>query len=315
MEKTLPTLEVLNDTLRKTINTAWHLNSIHQHGINKWLDNFSGEALNDVLMDKEKARMREQQIALFLLCHFVYYNEDETKHMMRLMLEKYIHRILLLNEQMNPDDSNIDDIIKKTKFSHLGNESESSAYMLYLFRQINDLSKKDFSNKESVENIVFVDDFSITGSQAKRYLEKYIREHPDCKDKKIYVLLMVSTNEAVSNIKEISEVSEVLPCIVMDETSKAFSDSSIIFQGYPKELKDEARKMCEYYGERIKLEEEGSTALGFGGGGYLFGAYYNTPNNSLPIFWSEEKNWKPFFKRYNKRYTADSKIRLGGQYV
>ncbi len=45
----------------------------------------------------------------------------------------------------------------------MGNESESSAYMLYLFRQINELSKKDFEDRDGLENIVFVDDFSITG--------------------------------------------------------------------------------------------------------------------------------------------------------
>lgn len=315
MCKQLPSYDVLMNTLRKTISTAWHLNTIHQRGIEKWLENFSGDALVEDLEDQDAAKELEHQIALFLLCNFVYYNEDEIKHLMKVMLEKYIHKYLLANGIKECEEKEIDEIFRKTKFSKLGNESESSAYMLYLFRQVNELSKKDFEDREGVENIVFVDDFSITGSQAEGYIKKHLKNNPESGNKKIYVLLMVSTEDAVKKIKAIPEVVDVLPCIVMDSTSKAFSDNSIIFQGYSPNLKAQAKKVCEYYGERIKLSEPGSTSLGFGGGEYLLGAYYNTPNNSLPIFWSEENNWKPFFKRYNKKYTADNGIRIGGQYV
>lgn len=315
MYKQLPSYNVLMETLRKTISTAWHLNTIHKRGIEKWLENFSGDALVDDLKDKDSAKELEHQIALFLLCNFVYYNEDEVKHLMKVMLEKYIHKYLLASQVRECDENGIDEIIRKSKFSKLGNESESSAYMLYLFRQINELSKKDFEDRDGVENIVFVDDFSITGSQAEWYIKKCLKDNPEIVNKKIYVLLMVSTEDAVRKIKTIPQVVDVLPCIVMDNASKAFSDNSIVFQGYSPELKEQAKKVCEYYGELIKLSEEGSTPLGFGGGEYMLGAYYNTPNNSIPIFWSEENNWKPFFKRYNKKYTADNGVRIGGQYV
>ena len=315
MSTELPTKDKLQDTLRKLINTAWHLNSIHSPGIQKWLDNFTGDALFDEYQDKEVAREREQQIALFLLCNFVYYNEDEIKHMMKVMLEKYIHQYLSSNAISECEDETIDEIIRKSKFSKLGNESESSAYMLYLFRQINELSKQDFERKNETEMIVFVDDFSITGSQAEWYIKKHLKEHPEDTKMKIYVLLMVATKKAVDKIKNIPQIAEVLPCITMDEDSNLFSEKSIVFQGYSPEIKTQAKKVGEYYGEIIKLSEEGSTPLGFGGGGYMLGAYYNTPNNSLPIFWSEKNNWNPFFKRYNKKYTANKTVRLGGQYV
>lgn len=315
MYKQLPSYDVLMNMLRQTISAAWHLNSIHKRGIEKWLDNFSGEALVNDVENVETAKELEHRLALFLLCNFVYYNEDEIKHLMKVMLEKYIHYYLTKSRVGVCDEAGIENILTKSKFSKLGNESESSAYMLYLFRQINELSKKDFEDRPDVENIVFVDDFSITGSQAETYIKKYLKENPKCVDKNIYVLLMVSTKDAIERIKGIHQVVDVLACIVMDDTSKAFSSSSIVFKGYSPELKEQAKRLCEYYGERIKPEEEGSTALGFGGGGYLLGAYYNTPNNSLPIFWSEMNNWKPFFKRYNKKYAAKNQIRIGGLYV
>ena len=45
------------------------------------------------------------------------------------------------------------------------------------------------------------------------------------------------------------------------------------------------------------------------------GTYYNTPNNTLPIFWSDENSWQPIFQRYNKKYTNNSSVRIGGHYV
>lgn len=316
--KTLPSYEILMSTLRKTISTAWHINTIHEKVINKWLSNFVGDALYTKDFGREKAKNLERRIALFLLCNFIYYNEEEVKHLMKVMLEKFIHNFFSGQGLTEVDDDQIDSLIRRTQFSPFGNQSESSSYMLYLFRQINDLSKYDFEEKKESDNIVFVDDFSITGSQSDWYIKKYLKEHPENKSKNLYVLLMISTQEAIKKIKSIPAVKDVFPCIIMNNSSKAFSDESIVFQGYSPELKEKAKKLCLHYGELIlskEDKEDGATAFGFGGGEYLLGAYYNTPNNTLPIFWSEENLWQPIFRRYNKKYTSNSKVRLGGQYV
>lgn len=315
MLKLLPAYDTLVSTFQKTVSTAWHINTIHETGLNRWLENFVGDALCSEEIDKERAKELERRLALFLLCNFVYYNEDEVKHLMKVMLERYIHHCLSSKGLWIVAEENIDEIIQKTMFSSLGNQSESSSYMLYLFRQVNELSKRDFEEKKEIESIVFVDDFSITGGQADRYIKNFLRKNPEKQSKKIYVLLMVSTQDAIKKIKEIPEITDVITCITMDESSKTFSDSSIVFQGYSSEIKEQARKMCIYYGESISGNEPGSTPLGFGGGEYLLGAYYNTPNNTIPIFWSEENFWRPIFRRYNKKYVSDSKVRLGGQYV
>lgn len=316
--KELPSFESLMDILRKTLSTAWHINTIHETGLNKWLSNFVGDALCTSNFDLEEARDLERRISLFLLCNFVYYNEGEVRHLMKVMIENYIHKYFLRQGKNNVNDSEIDALIRKTTFSPLGNQSESSSYMLYMFRQINDLSKYDFEEKNDSENIVFVDDFSITGSQATRYIKKFLENHPNNAHKKISVLLMVSTQDAIQKIKSLQEVDDVLPCIVMDDSSKVFSDSSIVFQGYDPKIKELAKKVCQYYGNLILNEEDkkhGATALGFGDGGYLMGTYYNTPNNTLPIFWSSENSWQPIFQRYNKKYTNNSSVRIGGHYV
>jgi hypothetical protein len=165
---------ILLDVLRKTITTAWNIgNKIHQPSINNWLNNFTGEALCTEELSRSEAENLEKQLALFLLCNFVYYNENEIKHLTRVMFDNYIHKVFSLQGVKTLNDDNINDLLVKTQFTLLGRISESSSYLLYHFRQENDLSKENFAKKEVTENIVFVEDFSITGSQAVEYINSH----------------------------------------------------------------------------------------------------------------------------------------------
>ena len=315
-KKPIPKSDILMDILQKTISNAWNIRDhIHQPSIDRWLENFTGEALCNIddRSKRERAAKREKQLALFLLCNFVYYNENEIKYLTKVMLDKYIHNVFISESKNTITNIDFNNLIQKTLFTFLGNISESSSYLLYLFRQENDLSKECFVENGTTENIVFIDDFSITGSQASSYINKKISQYPQEGNKKFYVLLMITTDEAIKELEKINNVT-VLPCIVLDGNSKAFSDSSIVFAGYADIYKFMAKKMCEYYGKKITISKNGAIPLGFGNGGYMFGAYYNIPDNTLPIFWSSQNNWNYLFKRYDKKYNFD-RMTLGGRYV
>jgi len=309
----IPPFEQLMETLHKTIKIAWNIeNKMHQPSIDRWLDNFTGEALNEAYADKSEAAQREKQLALFLLCNFVYYNESEVKYLARLMLKKYVHSVFETENKIFVSEDDIYTLLdEKTKFSYLGEASESSSYLLYLFRQENGLSRKVFSENQNAENVVFIDDFSISGSQAEMYLKSKIKNLGE--DKRYYVLLMIATEEAIELLNKIGGVT-VLPCIYLDETAKTFNESSIVFAGYKDNCKLETQKMCEYYGEKIITSTKDMKPLGFDGKGYLFGSYYNVPDNTLPIFWSSKNNWIFLFKRHDKQYYK-SNIGWGGHYV
>ena len=65
---------------------------------------------------------------------------------------------------------------------------------------------------------------------------------------------------------------------------------------------DLTARMCQYYGSIITKghpEAEGYP-LGFDQAQSLFCFFYNTPDNTLPIFWCDRNGWKPLFKRYEK---------------
>jgi hypothetical protein len=223
-----------------------------------------------------------------------------------------VHNVFISENKETITGDDFRNLIKKTQFTYLGDISESSSYMLYLFRQENDLAKQCFIEKDNItENIVFIDDFSITAKQAPRYIKEKIKSSNWYANKKIYILLMIATDKAIKKLKQINNVT-ILPCIILDDSSKVFSDSSIVFAGYDEACKNDARKMCEHYGSKITTGK--IKPLGFGNCGYIFGAYYNIPNNTLPIFWSSQNKWNYIFKRYDKKYDL-SGINLGGRYV
>ena len=312
----LPDFNTLMDNIQNTISNAWNIgNRIHQPSIDKWLENFTGEAL--CCCDKSDitdAAERERQLALFLLCNFVCYNEDEIKHLVKVMLDRYAHNVFSQDGKLTITDDDFTELINISQFTFLGNISESSSYLLYHFRQENDLSKQCFSESPRTKNVVFIDDFSITGSQAMLYIKQQIDDPNWDNSKRIFVLMMIATDDAINEIKKISGVT-VLPCIVLDEKSETFSPSSTVFAGYYPKYVNEAKLLCEFYGKSlVTVGIHGMTPLGFGGRGYMFGAYYNIPDNTLPIFWSSRNNWNYLFKRYDKKYGV-SGSNLGGRYV
>lgn len=416
-EYNLPSTEDLIKKLMLTIEVSWS-NQLSLQDIQRWLSNFTGEALG--------SPEDERNIAMWLLFNFVFYNEHEVKHLCKLMLKKYIHNeIKHIREDVTMSD--IEDLMEKSKFISIGNNSESGSYILYLFRQENDLPVKFFNDPsrgiKSTDNIVFIDDMTLSGSQASnringyRYsgafftaneighdfiqrilaasensLELYIRNKignvtpinaellnniPDdlvygindliikntdlyseilpflsttqlsshtsmlveklrsgqlCKagvyrtnralledyfsngltkainnfsNERICLLTFFASTEAISELSKIGV--KVLPCIMLDEQSKVFSESSMTFAKYP-EIRKKCKDMCRHYGKKIYPDHP----LGYREGSYAFGLYYTIPNNSLPIFWAYNE-WQPIFTRHDKNYGG--MLDVFGRYV
>ena len=91
----------------------------------------------------------------------------------------------------------------------------------------------------------------------------------------------------------------VIYCAKLDERSQLFSDNSLAFYKFP-EIKEYAKELAEEYGKRIEPKKP----LGHNNGEYSFGMFYNIPNNSLPIFWSDKNEWYPIFLRKEKYQNA-----------
>lgn len=258
--------------------------------IDNWLSNFTGKVFS---VQEEKI------IALWLLTHFVYYNQDEVRHLCKVVYKDFIHYQLEQNAIPVADvKAYISSIIKDYKFHYLGKGSESGSFVLYYFRQENDLALLNFpkfvnTEEELQSNIVFIDDVTLTGdetSQAYIFFNKLKIQG----NKKI-LLTFIASDKAIEYLSKIGVT--VISAIVLESRNKCFDASSEIFQHHSA-LLESCKKMVTHYGQILKP----TWPLGYKDGQYTFGFFYNTPDNTLPIFWSEHNNWVSIVKRYDKKY-------------
>ena len=301
LEKDLPSSEDLIDYIQYTNQFSWGIASFSRQKIDEWLSNFTGKALNDVKF--------EQQLALWLLYNFVYYNETEIRHLNKILLKKFVHQILPQKEELSNNE--INDILKEYLFRPLGEISESGGYMSYLFRQESNIPLEFFKRSEDKKHedysyVVYIDDMTLSGKTAQGELKKDIEKY---KNAKIFLLTLIASTDAIDIISKIGV--DIINCITFDNRSKAFSNNSIIFSNL-ENYKNDCKKMCEYYGKNLAGNKN---SLGFENGQFLFGLAYNTPNNTLPIFWSNKNNWRPIFSRHNKNKSEDGGIKFDGTFI
>ena len=116
-----PKEEMMISVIRKTITSSWK-NNLTIDDVNKWLDNFSGRVY---CPDDEK------KMALWMLCNFTYYNENEINHLCRMIYKNLLHDIA----QRDGLDSNekLADAFKNIYFAAMGNAGESGGLLLYFF--------------------------------------------------------------------------------------------------------------------------------------------------------------------------------------
>ena len=292
-----PSEEDMLAVLKKTIEKSWK-SDLDVDDIERWLKNFSGK----VFQSED-----EQRLALWLLCNFTYYNEEEINHLCRILFQKLIHQLLIDNDLAT--EEGVEQCIQNTVFTSVGRASESGGLMLYHYRQETKLDLERFIFPTEIgstdcSNIVCIDDVMISGGTAIRFFHN----HKDClPQKKVYYITLITSDFAIKKMREYG--IPVIYCIKMDDRNRLFSDQSLVFFKYP-ELRAYAKIMAEEYGKLI----EPQNPLGYKDGQYSFGLYYNIPNNSLPIFWSK-KSWNPIFLRKEKYQNARAAKRKYGFYI
>lgn len=286
----LPTEEEMFRQVMLTAENAWR-NNISRANVEQWLHNFKGRVFDIAY---------ERRLALWLLCNFAFYNEREMRHLCRVALREYIHQMA---PEIHPDAKAqitlaTHQLLQATRFYHLGRAGESGSFLLYYFRQENRLGVDNFiwdrgSIPDKIRFVVYVDDVLLSGTQAKDYLTRPA-SHLSANVQTL-VLSFFSTNEAESLLREAG--IRVISCVKLDDRCKCFSSDSSAFADHLSH-KEPCLMMATEYGKMIKS----SIPLGYNNDGYAFGFFYNTPDNTLPLFWAETENWAPVMKRYDKLY-------------
>lgn len=295
----LPTTEELFDVIRHTSSTIWG-DLLSEKKILEWLENFKGE----VFPIEE-----EQLLALWLLSNFTYYNPSEVEHLCKVVYRLLKREVILENNNNSVNiDSQIKNFFLKTNIISSGTTSESGGVISFIFRTQNDLPIELFRDSinaidPNIQNIVIIDDVALTSnssSQAYNFFKDKLNQYPN---KKFYYLTLICYKEAAQFLEECFQNLKIISAIKLDNRDKCFSNESHIFNSFP-EIINDAKKFVLHYG--LKIDKR--IPLGYKNGEYTFGFYYNTPDNTLPIFWGTSNNWVSIITRYNKNYQTATSI-------
>ncbi|HEV8505126.1 MAG TPA: hypothetical protein VGQ53_07005 [Chitinophagaceae bacterium] len=301
----LPLWEKLINKVMIYYQTVWSEKKCTSINHKNWLSNFK---------DEEKLN------SLYLLSKFMFFGQDEIRELLvSIFRDKYKYGIVYSIRKNNGDTKDegfiqmkFDEKLSTTRFVSLGSSSESGSLLLYIFRQVNKLGTRFMKSSAEILNAgklsepginmyIFIDDFCGSGETAIRnagLIKKIKSLRPDIV---IHYYSLFATSEGLKNINDSKLYDKTETIFKLDESFKCFSSNSRYYTDKITDIdKDVTEKFSNSYGLPLVLGTpiEGHP-LGFNDGQLLISLSHNTPDNSLPIFWSD-KNWFPFFLRYTK---------------
>lgn len=284
-----------------------------------WLDQFD---------EHDDPDADEQLQALRLLSSFMYFGVNEIRALLRSLFRdtfrpqvaKEVRSGLQSPTALNIVGSMVDAELRRTRFVSLGNPSESSALLLYYFRQENALPKNLFLhgsdifdlsavgsggglkvNDSDVTRYVFIDDLCGSGIQGLDYSNRVVKPLKSIgHGVKTYYYPIFGLSDGIDYLRTHSAFDEVYPVVELDPTFRAFATESRIYLE-PKiaPLRSPTEATCRRYGRELVPAHP----LGWDNGQLYIGFAHNTPDNSLPIFWCDHtgaRPWRPIFRRYPK---------------
>jgi len=274
--------------------------------ISGWLSNFKGDVLD---VETERTYM------LYLLTRFMYYGQREIRALLRSIyfdLFRYPLIASIRRRNNNTTDTGLIDAeflkqLQATRFLGLGGVAKSGTMLLYPFRKATGLSEASFVTADAVfagnaeatpplvKRLVFIDDICGTGEQAKDYDAEIVAPIRAKFGKSIELsyFVMFATTGALSALRPPSTGFDRVEAVhELDASFKCFDANSRYLP--TKELeRASAHRVASTYGLRLSAHP-----LGFRGTELLLGFSHNVPDNTLPIMWSTDSQWKPIFERF-----------------
>jgi hypothetical protein len=298
----------------KTLNeTVWD-KKVGWADVTKWIGQFKTSA---------QPEKDEQLQALYVLSHFMYFGLPEIRALLRSTYRDFFHHHIVEQVRRRNGDTRNPALVRKeterelkrTRFVALGNPSESSAMLLYFFRQQNALPKDLFVNavelldltsgnvksrSSTMAHYVFLDDLCGSGQQGVEYGEQVAQHLKGRPGVSTYYYALFGCSTGLDRIRKTNFFDVADAVVELDPSFKCFEPESRIYSAVkPPFDRLSARAIAEMYGN-IQLPGH---PLGYEDGQLLLGFEHNTPDNTLPIFWMDEQpgtSWIPLFKRYPK---------------
>ena len=261
--------------------------AVEPMGIKTWLDQFGGPY--------------EQRLMFRLLSGIRVYDENTLRAKMSEafgIVTRNMRTIIESGVRVRSDIlvSSLDDSAAKSGLRYcrmFASENRISSQSVQALR----LLEQKISENQSIQRLVLIDDFSGSGQSIvaglKRELEFLQRANRE--GIQIILICLVGFAESRSRIERFIENSHleayVYFCDELGSEHKAFSDASLIFPDADERVR--ARQIAESKG--VMLEKR--NPLGYRDTQASVVFYESCPNNTLPIFWSQNDQWNALFPR------------------
>lgn len=151
-----------------------------------------------------------------------------------------------------------------------------------------------FADIDIIPNqLVVVDDMSGSGDSFINFYEKFLKMYPQMSKPDIYFLVLNLSTIAIKKINHFAKKNDLkIILIYLDLQSPAFKKDYI--------LENPAQQIFEYF----KICNDCNITdglLGFKSVQSLVSFEYNTPNDTLKLFWKDTAGYKALFKREERK--------------
>lgn len=256
--------------------------------IESWLSGFSEE---------------EQKLMLDLLSNFHYYSEKRMNEKVEELYKEFVE-----SYTGNPADVIFTKIIKEqgASFSDIFSSAFWFQNNLYDYMEPNILSLLEEGSVPGT--LVIVDDYSGTGKTFIKTIDKFIEKNRNIITTYLYFLTLHITQRAIKQIEEYSkEIGVQIKIISLEISDEAFKSGYLFEEG-------QAFKHKKYYSDictRHSINEK--FVFGFEDVASLVAFYYNTPNNTLGLFWHDLTDFIALFPRHKKEQTSLKQMQKDAQ--
>ena len=236
----------------------------------------------------------ERPFLLELLEHFYYYSEKRIKEKVKELFASFQKSC---GEKSN--SATYTKILKEQGVAY----SDLVFSAFWLENNLTDYAEGNMcgllSNGIIPPIIAVVDDFSGTGNTFIKTIDQYRQIAPSVGDSEIYFLVLHITEIAKEKICAYSsDIGINIKIISVDDSQAAFESGYL----YEEIVAQKNRKGYSDIYSRYKLSKD--YAFGFGDVEALVAFHYNTPNNTLGLFWQDLAGFCALFPRHKKEKTT-----------
>ncbi len=249
--------------------------------INNWLTQFDED---------------EQPEMLTLLNHFDYYSRNNLSKSVKDLYKKF--------REVFPDE---EFIFAKTE-KEIGSSYSNIFYIefwqknnLYDYAQDN---LTNVINQEEITNIAIVDDYMGSGNTIVNYLKKLLDINKELSKKNIVILVLQGSQIGKQTIDNFAKDNNLKISVIASKYSKKAFDSDNIYSN--NEVALHRSNYSKIYDKRFNNV---NYKFGYKEIEALVSFYYNTPNNTLGLFWQNICGFKGLFERHEKTKTTLSSMK------